>query len=183
MRPVVQGQSGERAPERAVHQRRAAPVEPVHAADAFGAGRQGVGLLGKFAEAALAQHGPQPVEGVAHGRLAGLVAVIARQNAVGHHAGDARHKDFCPALSMWQLLVPITMTIVPGSATPAPGTPAWASMIAALTGIPGGRPIFLAIRASNSPAHWPGAGAGRAFSSATTSAIFGCSAAKNAREG
>ena len=40
------------------------------------------------------------------------------------------------ALSMWQLLVPITITSVPGSAAPAPGTPAWASMMAALTGVP-----------------------------------------------
>ena len=43
------------------------------------------------------------------------------------------------ALSMWQLLVPITITSVPGSAAPAPGTPACASIVAALTGIPAGK--------------------------------------------
>ena len=44
--------------------------------------------------------------------------------------------DWCE-LSMWQLLVPMTMTRSPAWRRPAPGTPAWASMIAALTGGPG----------------------------------------------
>jgi len=38
---------------------------------------------------------------------------------------------------MWQELVPMTMTMVEGEATAAPGTPLWASMMAAETGMPG----------------------------------------------
>jgi hypothetical protein len=58
---------------------------------------------------------------------------------------------------MWQLLVPITITSVPGSAAPAPGTPAWASIVAALTGIPAGKPRRCAMAVHSRPAWRPGA--------------------------
>ena len=41
---------------------------------------------------------------------------------------------------MWQELVPMTSTSVAGDETPAPGTPAWASMMAAETGCLGASP-------------------------------------------
>ena len=45
----------------------------------------------------------------------------------------------------------MTRTSVEGAATPAPGTPAWASMIAADTGVPAFEPEQLAAAASESP--------------------------------
>ena len=53
---------------------------------------------------------------------------------------------------MWQELVPMTRTMVDGDATPAPGTPAWASITAAETGIPGRSPSFSAIGSDSVPA-------------------------------
>ena len=85
--------------------------------------------------------------------------------------------------SMWQLLVPMTMTSVSGSAAPAPGTPACASMIAALTGVPARSPKRFASAAVSPPAHSPGARKRPGIFSATTFSKRGCSARKNSRDG
>jgi hypothetical protein len=79
---------------------------------------------------------------------------------------------------MWHELVPMTSTIVEGDATPAPGTPACASMIAAETGTPARSPSRFAIASFNAPAACPGATSVPGIFAVTTSLIFGCTAAK-----
>src|SRR5438477_4601408 len=84
---------------------------------------------------------------------------------------------------MWQELVPSTITMVDGAATPAPGTPACASMIAVETGMPA--------RNSNSAAHFslripdfrPGLLKVPGTFSSMTPASFGFTAAKNLLDG
>ena len=91
---MLQRQAGERAAERAVHQRRAAAVEPVEAQHAVGAG-------GRFrpprrssrVEVFVPERAAQPVEGVADGGLAGFVAEVAGQDAAFDDARDAGHES------------------------------------------------------------------------------------------
>src|SRR5579864_8320926 len=77
----------------------------------------------------------------------------------------------------------MTSTMVESCATPAPGTPACASMIAAETGISFSSPSTSAARAVSRPARWPGAKSVPGIFAVTTSASFGCTAAKYSDEG
>ena len=54
---------------------------------------------------------------------------------------------------MSQVLVPMILTSVPGL-MPAPTAPMWASNAPTATGMPAGRPTFLAASAVSSPAFW-----------------------------
>ena len=51
------------------------------------------------------------------------------------HIPSASDEPRSPS-TMWQVLVPITATIVPGSVTPTAGTETWASTLATATGVP-----------------------------------------------
>ena len=44
-------------------------------------------------------------------------------------------------MTMWQMDVPMTMTMRPGSVTVAAGTETWASTLATATAVPGRRPV------------------------------------------
>src|SRR3989442_1399262 len=81
---VMQGQPGESPAQRAVHQRRPAAVEPVHAPHPFRAGLQRGGFLSEPSELELVEDAPEPVESIANSGLAGFVAVKARQDAVSY---------------------------------------------------------------------------------------------------
>src|SRR5262245_53043860 len=87
------------------------------------------------------------------------------------------------ALSMWQALVPITITSTPGPAAPTPGTPACASITAALTGVPSGRLRRLAIGLDSRPAGVPGATIRPGNLSRTTVASLGETAFRYASDG
>ena len=87
------------------------------------------------------------------------------------------------ALSMWQLLVPMTMTMLSASATPAPGTPACASMIAALTGMPAAGPAASPSPAFSAPARARARGGGPASCRPRHPPSADRSAAKNSAEG
>ena len=90
----------------------------------------------------------EPGEDVADGRLAGLVAEEARQDAV---LDDAAHAlDDAPVVRparRWQMLVPMTATMRPGSVTATAGTETWASTLATATAVPGRRPVQAAASA------------------------------------
>ena len=91
-RAMMERESGERAPERSIHERRAAAVEPIDAPHAIRTGRQRGSLASELHEITLAGHPAQPVERITHRRLSGFVAVVAGENSILHHArytGDA----------------------------------------------------------------------------------------------
>ena len=81
---------------------------------------------------------------------------------------------------MWQLEVPMMMTIRPGSVTVAAGTETWASTLATATAVPGWRPVHAALprsaRRPCSPRDWMS----RDSFSSTTFSRRGSSAVKNA---
>ena len=79
---------------------------------------------------------------------------------------------------MWQVLVPITATIVPGSVTPTAGTETWASTFAIATGVPGRSPVYAAASVESPPARSPRPRMSRDILSSTTDANSGASAAK-----
>ncbi len=86
------------------------------------------------------------------------------------------------ARSMWQVEVPMTITIRPGSTTVAAGTALCASMIAAATAVPGERPSRAAIAGVRPPTRRPG-GTISPWSFDASPAKRGSSAPKNAGDG
>ena len=79
---------------------------------------------------------------------------------------------------MWQVLVPMIITIRPGSTTVAAGTATWASTLATATAVPGRRPVQAAASAVRPPARSPVRAMSRRIFSSTTSARRGSSASK-----
>jgi len=79
---------------------------------------------------------------------------------------------------MWQMLVPMIMTMIPGSVTRAAGTVTCASTLATATAMPGFRPIQAAASAVRSPARPPSGASSFFILVSITSARSGCSAAK-----
>ncbi len=57
--------------------------------------------------------------------------------------------------TMWQIEVPMIMSILPGLVIVAAGTATWASTLATATGVPAFRPRDLAIRGVRPPAQSP----------------------------
>ena len=84
---------------------------------------------------------------------------------------------------MWQLLVPMMITIVPGSVTVAAGAETCASTFATATAVPGSRPVQAAARSLRPPARLPIGTIRRDIFSSTTCSKRGSSAAKNASAG
>ncbi len=79
---------------------------------------------------------------------------------------------------MWQVLVPMTMTMRPGSVTVTAGTETWASTLATATAVPGRRPVQAAASSVSSPAFSPMESTSRDILSSTIVARRGSSAAK-----
>ena len=69
-----------------------------------------------------------------------------------HMPGTVRSSG---ARTMWQVEVPMIMTIVPGSVTVAAGTATCASTLATATAVPGSRPVQAAASAVRPPARSP----------------------------
>ena len=66
---------------------------------------------------------------------------------------------------MWHVEVPMIKVSCPGSQAFAAGTVAWASMFAAATAMPSGRPVNAAASAVNEPTRSPGRATGCGTSS------------------
>ena len=83
----------------------------------------------------------------------------------------------------WQVLVPITATIVPGAVTPTAGTETWASTLATATGVPGAGPSSPPPASDSPPAIAPSRSMWRDILSSTIEAKPGSRPAKNAASG
>ena len=86
-------------------------------------------------------------------------------------------------ITMWQLDVPMMITMRPGSATVAAGTATWASTLAMATAVPGFRPVHSAACSVNPPAFCPSSRMSSDSFSSTKFSRRGSSALKNALGG
>jgi len=84
---------------------------------------------------------------------------------------------------MWHVEVPMIITMIPVSATPAAGTVTWASTFATATAIPGRSPVACAISEVRPPARAPRGRMVRDIFSSTMFRMRGSSAAKKSLDG
>ncbi len=80
--------------------------------------------------------------------------------------------------TMWQVEVPMIITMRPGSVTVAAGTETWASTLATATAMPGRSPVRRAISAARPPARAPNGTIVSLIFSRTMSRMRGCRASK-----
>ena len=120
----------------------------------------------------------EPGEDVAHGRLPRLVAEEPGRmpsSTTPHMPSTTAARS---PMTMWQMDVPMTMTMRPGSVTVAAGTETWASTFATATAVPGRSPVQAAASSVSSPALSPMGTIERDIFSSTMPARRGCRAAK-----
>jgi hypothetical protein len=90
-RPMMERQPGKSAAKRAIHQRRAAAIEPVETEDAIGAGRDRCRFVTEAIEVFMSDRAAKPIKCIPHGRLARFIAEQPGQDAPFDNACHARH--------------------------------------------------------------------------------------------